>query len=335
MTWFERLMGFREQSPEQVRSLLELSGEELVSLHNGKRYRCGTLEVVSLDELAGRSSPGMSVSRKSTIQEVVADVKELHIDAKNAGSLFQVASQFNLLEMVGPEITPEMGVGIYENDRTQGPACAMACGAGTIYRNYLVPIGSQTGQTESLQINCLEDFEKALGEFSPISWHYKNGYILPDAINLKQISDYLRGCSESELRELRGLVRIGIQWDTQVTLAESKHCVSQAYCSALPVAYGNQPAVAWEAFARLVLEAAYEATFHAAVLNRLRNGKSTVFLTLLGGGAFGNNTQWILESLGRGFDLFRDAGLDVRVVSYGRSNPQLVKFLRQTGEEIT
>jgi hypothetical protein len=30
--------------------------------------------------------------------------------------------------MVSPNITPEAGVGIYENDRTQGPACAVAAG---------------------------------------------------------------------------------------------------------------------------------------------------------------------------------------------------------------
>ncbi len=52
--------------------------------------------------------------------------------------MFQVASQFNLLEMISPNVTPDDGIGIYENDPTQGPACAIACGAGTIYRNYLV-----------------------------------------------------------------------------------------------------------------------------------------------------------------------------------------------------
>ena len=48
---------------------------------------------------------------------------------ENAGALFQVASQLNLLEMTGPEVTPEDGVTIYQDDRTQGPACAIAAGA--------------------------------------------------------------------------------------------------------------------------------------------------------------------------------------------------------------
>jgi hypothetical protein len=64
----------------------------------------------------------------------------MHQLPKYAGALFQVASQFNLLEMVSPEITPEHGVTRYQHDRTQGPACAIAAGAATIYRNYFAPI---------------------------------------------------------------------------------------------------------------------------------------------------------------------------------------------------
>lgn len=51
---------------------------------------------------------------------------------KAINALFQVASQFNLLEMINPNITPEMGIDRYEFDRTQGPICAMSCGAETI-----------------------------------------------------------------------------------------------------------------------------------------------------------------------------------------------------------
>lgn len=38
----------------------------------------------------------------------------------NAGAVFQVASQFNCLEMVGPGSRPEDGVTIYSKDHTQG-----------------------------------------------------------------------------------------------------------------------------------------------------------------------------------------------------------------------
>ena len=42
--------------------------------------------------------------------------------------------------------TPEMGVTGYVNDRTQGPCCAIACGAGTVYRNYLAPVRDSAGR---------------------------------------------------------------------------------------------------------------------------------------------------------------------------------------------
>jgi hypothetical protein len=41
----------------------------------------------------------------------------MHQSPTNAGAVFQVASQFNLLEMISPEITPEHGV-TYQHDRT-------------------------------------------------------------------------------------------------------------------------------------------------------------------------------------------------------------------------
>lgn len=77
------------------------------------------------------------------------------LTAQNAGALFQVASQFNLLEMQSHHNTPESGVGIYGSDSTQGPACAIASGAGTIYRNYFVPVNGQIGQSKDNQIDCL------------------------------------------------------------------------------------------------------------------------------------------------------------------------------------
>jgi hypothetical protein len=68
--------------------------------------------------------------------------------------------------------------------------------------------------------------------------------------------------------ELRGRLRIGLHWDVEVTDAGRPFpLVSQAFCSTLPVAYSQQAPRYWERFARLVLEAAYEATLWAAALN--------------------------------------------------------------------
>jgi len=270
MTWFEVLTGFRETLPSRVRQNITIDGETLTSRVNGKVMAYGRLETPSLAELRERVQhvrSGAGGGGNISVQEVVADVQALHVDISQAGSLFQVASQFNLLEMTSPSVIPEDGVGIYEHDHTQGPACAIAAGAGTIYRNYFAPVNGQIGQSESHQIDCLVDLGRALGNSHNRLWHMRNGYALAARIGLIEISNRLRVSSENERDELRKLLRIGIQWQTQVTLKECTHRVSQAYCSALPVASSNHSPDLWEDFARLVLEASYEATICTAILN--------------------------------------------------------------------
>src|SRR5580704_13889583 len=102
MDWFERLTGFREDGYEQTRRNLEVEGPYLRSRENGRRYRIGELELVSLGDLRQRAaSDGPRGSLKQRIE--VGDVRRLHREPEYAGALFQVASQFNLLEMASPE----------------------------------------------------------------------------------------------------------------------------------------------------------------------------------------------------------------------------------------
>jgi hypothetical protein len=329
MTWFEELTGFRETSPSYVRQNISVDGETLTSHANGKVLACGRLETPSLAELRERVRSDGSGGGSMSVREVVANVQVLHTDTANADSLFQVASQFNLLEMTGPGVTPERGVGIYEHDHTQGPACAIAAGAGTIYRNYFVPVNGQIGQSESNQIDCLADLGSALGNTDSRLWQVRNGYALPSQSGLTEISNRLQASSEDELDQLRQLLRIGIQWNTQVTLQGCTHQVSQVYCSALPVAYSNHPHELWEPFARLVLEAAYEASLCTAILNWRNTGNHHVFLTLLGGGAFGNKMEWVTASMTRALTRYLDWNLDVAIVSYGRSNEHVQHLVDQ------
>lgn len=329
MTWFETLTGFPEESPETVRANITVEGNTLKSRVNRKSFVCGELETPSLAELRERVHSGGHRVGRISLREVVANVQDLHTSESNAGSLFQVASQFNLLEMASPNLTPEDGVGIYENDRTQGPACAIAAGSGTIYRNYFAPVNGQIGQSESNQIDCLADLGRRLGNADNRLWQMRNGYALASRSGLIEISNRLRALSEDELDELRRLLRIGIQWNTQVTLKDSTHRVSQAYCSALPVAYSNHSSGLWEDFARLVLQASYEATICIGILNWSSTGNNHVFLTLLGGGAFGNERIWITDGIKRAMELYRDWGIDVAIVGHGGSKRDVRQLVEQ------
>jgi len=336
--WFEKLFGFTEQSPTQVKQNLSLDGTRLTSLVNKKSYECGTLEVPRLGDLrSAAANNAQQPAGRTTLSQIVGNVQDLHTAMENQKSMFQVASQFNLLEMATPNAIPEDGVGIYEYDPTQGPACAIAAGAGTVFRNYLVPMNDQTGQSEHQQIDCLADIAETLNNHSKQLWQMKNGYAFASASGLRILANHLEKLKEDSLDLLRGKLRVGIMWNTEVTVGQTEnvvipssgeapglpHQVSQVYCSAVPVSYSSEPASAWEPFARLILEATYEATLNAAVINQTRNGSKLVFLTMIGGGAFGNPTEWIVDAMGRALRLHKNSGLDVRLVSHRSPNPNI------------
>ncbi len=326
MDWFEKLTGFKEQSPNQVRANLHIKKNKLKSLVNKKEYIFGTLEIASLASLRKEAFKA-PFNGKIKVQEIVANVQDLHINPSNQRALFQVASQFNLLEMVTPHITPQMGVGIYEDDPTQGPACAIAAGAGTIYRNYFVPLNGEVGQSTTNQIDTLADIAKALGNNNNSLWKMQNGYALLSLEGAQKVNQHLQNLNETQKDKLRQKLKIGIQWNTQVTLANCSHLVSQAYCSALPVAYMPYEKSLLKNFATLILEAAYEATFCAAIINMQKNNNNKLFLTLLGGGAFGNDINWIIQALYRALNLFKKSNLDVSIVSYKKFNPYVKELL--------
>lgn len=320
MSWFEDLAGFAETDYEATRVRLRVEGDRLSSLANNRSWRIGRLETPSLAELRERFAPKLAATHgQLRVRNLAGDAHALHAQPELAGALVQVASQFNLLEMPSYHVTPENGVSGYEYDRTQGPACARAAGAATLYRNYFAPVGERIGQTREHQIDTLADLRSALPGGDRIAM--RNGYALADTDTLRTIKAALEAASPAELDALRARLRIGLHWNVEVTAAGAPQgqTVSQAYCSALPVSYNRDSAPElWQPFARLVLEAAYEATLLAGVINAVRpGGSNSVYLTLLGGGAFGNRREWITDAIRRALDSVRGYALDVCLVSYG------------------
>ena len=322
MSWFEQITGFTETAYAETQARLRVKDGRLTPEGGGRGHAVGELELVSLDELRARSRD-LAVSGRLTLGIVEGDVRRMHIEPENAGAVFQVASQFNLLEMTGPTVTPEHGVTGYAHDHTQGPACAIAAGAGTIWRNYLVPVGDKIGQTADRQLDGLADLGAALGHdmgFEKGSlWRMRNGYALPDSGMLARIEAHLNHLDDGERDQLRGLLRVGLHRDVGVTEpgAASDTRVTQVYCSALPVAYSGIPAAQWVGFATLILEAAYEATMLSALLNAARGGSRRLFLTRIGGGAFGNDDAWINSAILRALRIAARQRLEVLMVSYG------------------
>jgi hypothetical protein len=158
----------------------------------------------------------------------------------------------------------------------------------------------------------------------PVSdlWTMSNGYALCTADGLDAISGLLAASSDVERDELRGQLAIGLHRAVEVTDGlDGRRLVSQAFCSALPVVYGGGHPRAWEAFARLVLEATYEATLLAAVEQSAADGSNIVLLTRVGGGVFGNNDEWIDDAVTRAIGIVEHVALDIRLVGHGRMHP--------------
>lgn len=320
MGWFSDLTGFAEGSYDGTKARLSVGEGRLHSLANGKSYSIGTFEMAALEALRAQRVP-RSGKLKLSIRQ--ADVRELHRAPDDAGALFQVASQFNMLEMTGSSVTPEDGVTRYEWDYTQGPACAIAAGAATIYRNYFVPVGTQIGQTADKQLDGLADVGAALSSLTRLPvhalWNMENGYALGRPDGLKAISGVLSTLSPAEIDLLRGKLRVGVQRNVEVTdnPVVVGQTVSQVFCSACPLGYSGADDSVWEPLARLVLEATYEATLLCAEANASQSGSRRTFLTLVGAGAFGNPREWVLAALRRALLLLRDSDLEIFVVSHG------------------
>jgi hypothetical protein len=353
--WFDRVLGFKELPYAATAAQLQEMASRRADAASGREVLCftradgvalqaGAFDVASVGELrviaraaADRlfvGADGDSAPVPATVRNMTGEAKRLHTG--RPGAVFQAASQFNCLEMTGPGVTPERGIACYQYDATQGPACAIACGAGTAQRNYCAfsePSGVRrwaAGQTAARQINTVDDCEAWLAtQGVPAPWTLRNGYMDSTPTALAAVTAAL-ATAEAQEEFIRRL-KIGVQYDTQVTNdaatfapVELNQIVTQTYNSACSIGYSNCSGGSWEALAVAVLAATYEATFLVAVANnadrrRLGRAPQPVYLTLVGGGVFRNEPEWILCAIQRAAAATASYGvaLEAFVVHYG------------------
>ena len=66
----------------------------------------------------------------------------------------------------------------------------------------------------------------------------------------------------------------------------------------------------------------------SAVLNAKRGVSDIVLLTFLGGGAFGNDDEWILAAMRRGFEQVSAFDLDARIVCYSAPSQAVLSLAK-------
>ena len=325
MRWFEQLFGFAERDWPSTQAQFALDGTRLTSRANGRSFDAGAFSTPSVAALRAQAGPRQGSPRLR--HEAIGDVLEQHADPAHRGALFQVASQLNCLEFADPRETPEDGITGYADDPTQGPACALAAAAATVYRNYFAAVAGEVGQRADRQLDNLADALALLDPDPEAFVTVRNGYAFSDAARLEASAAALEAIGRETFIDR---MRIGVQRRVQVTFAsrfvepEAPTHVDQAFCSALSCGYDRSPRALWAPLATAVLDAAYEATLLAARAG-VREGtcSGVVWLTFLGGGAFGNDPAWIADAIARAIRVAGDASLDIRIAHYRRVNTSL------------
>jgi hypothetical protein len=314
----KRLLGFTDNGMDyaEVKAKLVYEDGMIRSLENGLSYGVGEFEYLSLKQLRHRvehmssEQVGLDAKDKSIVRHnnpIQESVQDYITSPEYNHALFQVASQFNLLEMAHPSNTPEDGVGIYWSDPTQGPKCAQSTIGATLFRNYFIENEGREGQSKNRQLNGLRAILEHVGIKEGPAYRYENGYVRLSKEHLLKCSRHIVGLTTKQREDLMGEIFVGIHWGCQVNDSDgpTDQHVSMIFCSGLPLGEYVRNGVRRgdaEVLAELIQDGMQEATMLAGVLNQAKFRNNTVVLTKLGHGAFGNPTPWVVNARNRAIE---------------------------------
>ena len=262
------------------------------------------------------------------------DVGHLQSLPENNGAVFQVASNFNALELMHKFDDRAMArVENYIFDRTQGPFASISCAPGLILRHYY-PFYSEEAEPDDWrqkfggrQIELLGDLEVDV----------RNGYleITEDDFHQNIEAGRIRVAHHRDIQVAFGQVR-----GSDHEVVEHEQRVSQVFTATADLACTNMEFFQrfpdqMERVIKALLRAAYEGTLRAA----LSSGRRRVFLTLIGGGVFANPPSWIVDILEEQLELITESGLTVIVNTYRGIGEQavferLIALARKTGGDL-
>jgi len=315
-----------------------INGKPQFIIHSitGKEYQAGFFTnptIITLREQAAKLEQvgngtfniviGLDTKLNSSHRHTV-DIGLLQANPDNIDAVFQVASNFSALEPTGISHYPEGGITGYIYDYTQGPFASISAAPGLFYRMYGIfydPTKPPTDwrQTKEHQIELLGGTSKypRLKEVFPVTNGYVNYLYNPESLNLlftEKDYEEIRIGYHRDIQVLYGFTN----GDKQYDIKDKQQVINQVFTAAidfgsLNASSQNNPIVIKRAQA--LLDAAYEGTFLAAATNK----KKKVFLTLIGGGVFGNDISWIANAMVKNKNFIKDYGLDVTLIVYDYS----------------
>lgn len=244
------------------------------------------------------------------------DVGAMQADLQYKDAVFQVASNFNALELVGPNDQME-NITKYLLDKTQGPFASLSALPGLIYRHYYMFMNSKPQgewqQTPQRQINFLDQTD------IPVT----NSYVT--------FGNDVFGITNYAVDKMK----VGYHRDIQVTfgfmpdfskfekVTNPDQTVNQVFTAAINFGFGsrNNSIVLKrdpnnvKAIAQNIQNAAYEGTIRSAFVH----GKKRVVLTMIGGGVFANDVAWIANAIEKNKELIKQSGMKVELVIFDSS----------------
>lgn len=258
------------------------------------------------------------------------------LQAKYNDAVFQVASNFNALEGGG---SPHAGLMDYLSPYlfVQGECAAISANPGLLYRLYFMP-HERNGKTYYGQLEQQTNLIEAIANDNWPNIPMHNGY--PGSIENNQI---LANLKDEQYNQILEKVCIGFHSDISVPLGLSKqkseypdngryscwelnttnNTINQVFTAAFNLAGLNPQLPAHKNCAQLFLDAAYEGTLKSAFIH----GKKKVFLTLIGGGVFQNDLEWISRSIYNAVHSFvESSGLQVCLIIYWSGSYPKEKF---------
>eukprot|EP00727_Mastigamoeba_balamuthi_P004635 m51a1_g1417 hypothetical protein (417) ;mRNA; r:48993-50586 len=257
----------------------------------GKCWRAGKMSVVSLEELgelaASAPEPERSpeclvhfqYSRDRSVRFRRLGVAGLQADPANAGAVFQAASNFNA-----------------------GPAASVSAGPAAIARVHAAFFDAEGKTLPGAHIQTAEHQVEMLAGLREY-FSVRNGYVAQTGAEKA-----LPARGTPEYREVLGRARVCVHSGVDVVFGEISggsfpvlqrpHTIDQVFCAAMNSGQGasgfrNARLPDRCERERFLLDAAYEGAYLAAVANRRR----ALFLTLVGGGVFGNPRQAIIDAI--------------------------------------
>ena len=288
---------------------------------DGQTWQAGRFETPSLAELRQRapaSKPAAATARLWVLDGAspVTDIGALQATAVDT-ALFQVASQFNVLEAPRPKVFP---VTSYFHDPTQGPRASISAFPATLLRHYAAPGpgGAQLRPGDG-QASGRSSRRRVRAGPSPVC----NGYLAGHGGMGAEALVAALGAGFDRIRvgvHEAAPVVLGYNWDGAVEGAGTRR-IGQVFTSTVAGGgYGGERLGGqFEAACRHLLRAAYLGPLLAAVTLR----RTPAVLTLIGGGVFGNPIGVIWESILWAFDEVQPLlthPLDVVVNGYNLSS---------------